>query len=912
MRTKFYYTVSAVALTSHAAVGALAIVALSTTDASAGCTFIGSGPGVGVSCSDAFDQDLEYDRTTDTLYIVNDPDDNPISFVDSRSTDLTGDNDITVQASATTRTLGLETDPFTNNDRYIDLGPGDDSVNVTDLDELFGTVVGGPGNDSFTLVRSQTFQSTGATSPVYDEIGFVGGPGDDTVFIDEESRTFRLEGNDGDDTFHIFGGAGVPRNTAFAPGLNPDPVGVSMGDGNDILLVGADGGISGNVETGAGNDSVTINGRIIAGTQLAAAVGDVSLGSGDDEFILGGDGLVEGSVILGSGDDTATVGGTIGGGLFGGTGTDTVTITGGSIARRIDSIENLTFDGSEGSGTFDGQFVIYEPDTGPSDIVIRNATFTNPVGGVSNLALEGAFNSLDITNSTIALFGDASIPLTIDAVNFSGGNVALAGDFIVRNGAGGFGNVTASGTVFNMVNGRATDTFEVGNLSAGNTTVAFDVNPIANTADGIIVNGVFNPDYGTAPGAGNNLLRVAFTSDPVGTGEQTVQLVSIGDETLADATPTNDGTFVVETFSRAVIANFEVLEAPNGSTFLRYDGTGTPADPSPEMQDAFAVNGGNAVNDVLDGLLNNATGFAAAPAVAQVTPTFGIFSSGQAGRLWHDGFDVSVGNTDIGSSQSFTADNFSAIVTGELDASAEFGLEDIGVRISAFGGYASSDVDLSSTLGNGTTVLIPGGGINRSGVAGGAVLLSKVAGQGHLNYGVLSTAGFFGGSDVTIAGNTVATGSYDTTGWILAGKAGRNMAVADRVRLDLRVGASFNLFSGNSFTASDGRRFGGSQVRYGTVSFEPGVSTAFQTGDAVVSPFARLVVGTRLGYENSADIGGNSFDFEDGDLFGGAQFGANVRLTDRLAAGALIEGRLTEDSQSLAGKLSLKYTIPRS
>nr|WP_246414508.1 peroxidase family protein [Yoonia ponticola] len=83
------------------------------------------------------------------------------------------------------------------------------------------------------------------------------------------------------------------------------------------------------VETGAGNDSITIRGGTIVD-------GDVHLGSGDDDFTQTS-GTVTGDVRLGSGDDTAYLGsdGEILGDLFGGSGNDTITVDDFATIARI-------------------------------------------------------------------------------------------------------------------------------------------------------------------------------------------------------------------------------------------------------------------------------------------------------------------------------------------------------------------------------------------------------------------------------------------------------------------------------------------------------------------------------------------------------------------------------------------------
>ncbi|MEM9224366.1 MAG: autotransporter domain-containing protein, partial [Pseudomonadota bacterium] len=321
---------------------------------------------------------------------------------------------------------------------------------------------------------------------------------------------------------------------------------------------------------------------------------------------------------------------------------------------------------------------------------------------------------------------------------------------------------------------------------------------------------------------------------------------------------------------------------------------------------ATASQAGENVEDVNNELSDAATGFGKQRGRTQISPTFGVFSTGQFGRTYHDGYRVRGGGTSGAVTPAFTGDSFSVIGTGELDASAQFNLEDIGLRISAFGGYAQNYVQLDRSVDGVNFTPFVGTGFNESGIFGGSVLVSKIAGEGNLNYGLVSAAGIFGSTNIRAA-DTGGRGSYGTQGVVISGKAGRNLAVSDNVRLDVRFGAAFNHFHGDGFTDDLGTRYGSSTVTAGQVSFEPGVSTAVLLGDVVVSPSARLLFIQRVGNDNSASVNGTSFTFEDADFTLGGQVATTFDVTDRLAAGIAVEGRVSEDDRTLLGKLSLTY-----
>src|SRR5690606_4043764 len=135
-----------------------------------------------------------------------------------------------------------------------------------------------------------------------------------------------------------------------------------------------------------------------------------------------------------------------------------------------------------------------------------------------------------------------------------------------------------------------------------------------------------------------------------------------------------------------------------------------------------------------------------------LTPTFGVFASGQFAKVEHDGFDIS-NDSFRAMGPSFDANDFSAAISFDFNAAKHFGFDDqYGLNIGVFGGYTSTDVDLGSFQSFASV----GEGTNEAGMFGAYTLFRR-----GLNYGLISATGFIGQSDVVNhALNT--TGSYDT------------------------------------------------------------------------------------------------------------------------------------------------------
>ena len=147
---------------------------------------------------------------------------------------------------------------------------------------------------------------------------------------------------------------------------------------------------------------------------------------------------------------------------------------------------------------------------------------------------------------------------------------------------------------------------------------------------------------------------------------------------------------------------------------------------------------------------------------AQISPTFGVFASGQLAHTEHDGFTISGGGCH-GDGPSFGADDFSAAISLDFDAAKHFGFDqEYGLNLGLFAGYASTDVSLDPFLGFDDI----GDANNRAGMFGGYGLFRK-----EYNYALVSATAFLGETDIS-NGVLNASGSYGTEGYAVTGSVG--------------------------------------------------------------------------------------------------------------------------------------------
>lgn len=804
---------------------------------------------------------------------------------------------------------------------------GNDTIDVSG-GNIAGFVFGGIGDDTITAAGG----IIGSAADPGSISALVGYAGDDVIIVSGNAVVNGFVIGDGD--FIVRPGV---------PGLFPGP---PVPPGGDTIRIEG-GTITGGVFTGGGDDTIVISdGRIgfpgvtdlpeairdplsaVPGIGTdRAALGEVRGNDGNDTLTVSG-GAIYGEVSGDAGDDAITVtGGTLYDNLTGGAGDDNVAMRGGTVIGDVDggdgALDRFDFTG----GVIGGAIRDFEtvaitdlavpaasdlvPDPLPLEIsgndvsvTLRDTTFA--ARGVTDFDLDGVGSFL-ANYSRFSLSGNqdvGSLFLT------NGSMLDVRGRTALRGAAGeASGDLTIQDSGIDFIDGDTDDTLDVRNLSVSNATIGVDVDPNAGIADEIRVLGVFDPSGPPTTARvitlqPQNTIVVNLLAEPAGNSDTLIPIIILGDDVPGESL---DETFDVIALNPNSLAGFELIGGSGGSVFLRaipVRNDVISSDPTGITNPGTIRHNANVVQEVVTDIADGSVGFAAGSDRIQITPNLGVFSYGQFGKSFHNGVDFSSAFGG-GTTSSFESNNFSIIGTAELDASAELDLEDIGLKISAFGGYTSTDVTVDDRV-NG----VRSTGDNDSGLFGGSVLVSKIAGEGNLNYGLVSAAGFFGSTDVFVA-QTGGKGDYGTEGFVVSAKVGRNMAVADRVRFDVRGGIAYAAFYGDSFTDSAGTNYGDTRVSYGTVSFEPGISTSAVLGGFTVSPFARGLLSARFGYDNTASVNGVDFDFDDSDFTIGAQVGANAVLGKNFTAGALVEGRTSGDENSILAKLSLKYTIPR-
>lgn len=873
--------------------GALGAPFLFSVEAHADCTVTFSA-GVVLDCQPMFDAQAEVDLDNSQVTVIEN------ESVTTVPVSAVGDNTIILNGASEADTV----DPSTIlpggtllNNVFIVPG-GNDTVEISG-GTFDGSLVSTGGNEIINISGGTVngVLSTNGVATINMTNGAVLGFG--VEFGDGEALSI---GPGGTYAITIDGGTvGTVQG-----GLNSDEITINDGlaqnvlslGGDDLIEIGPDAVVSGVVNGFTGNDVLNLSGVIgevlggngddtfvIDNASISGAVfGDTATpetGTGNDQFTIANS-IINGGLFAGPGDDTIDVSGSFSGDLSGGAGNDTFTLTNAQIdgslsgdeGNNVFNLTNSTIDGDlfAGTGTMD-------------TITATNSTVTGTVDAVEIVNLSGFIGAADF-----------------DAV---GVTFNINGATELRQvGGEGFTNADLTNSTVNMIDRAADDSITVGSVFASNTTVGIDVNPITEERDLVNVTGEFTP------GPEANTLLVEFLEDPLTAGERVIPIIVADSADPTGAVEVPEEIFVAQATSPSFLAALSILQ--NGDNFfLRVTpDDGTITNPTAPSNAVNAIDGNAVVQDVVQDTVDRAIGFGAPTAGVAITPTFGVFANGTAGSIFHDGFDVTGPGFD-GTTPTFRADNVSVIGTAELDASAEFGLEDIGVRLSGFGGYARSDVDLSTFIPGVGITPFRGSAVNDAGVVGASVLGSQIVGLGNLNYGLLAAAGFFGNTDLVLA-NTGATGSYDTRGVVVSAKAGRNIAVSDTVRLDVRFSGTFAGFFGDPFTDSLGNEFGETRTTFGLLAFEPGVSTVVPVGDYFLQPFGRLLLQGRVGYNNEAELAANTFEFDDdSDVTIGLSVGANIQFNDVVSAGANIDVRASEDQSAILGKLGVKFTIPR-
>ena len=174
------------------------------------------------------------------------------------------------------------------------------------------------------------------------------------------------------------------------------------------------------------------------------------------------------------------------------------------------------------------------------------------------------------------------------------------------------------------------------------------------------------------------------------------------------------------------------------------------------------------------------------------------------------------------------------------------------------------------------------------------------------SYGLVSATGFFGNTDIT---NDIlsSTGEYATAGVAVTGSAGHVYQINDNWRFDLRGGILGVYFQGDPFEDSQGNDFGRSHISFGAVKLEPGIFAQYPMEDGrILSPYARLELTQRFGYENTSSLEGVDYFFDDSDFSASLSGGVNYQVTKTTTVSSELRSKYSDDSTTFAGKIGIK------
>jgi hypothetical protein len=673
---------------------------------------------------------------------------------------------------------------------------------------------------------------------------------------------------------------------------------VSGEAGDDIMTI-AGGSVGSDLFAGGGDDTVNISAGAIGG--------DVSLEGGADIVTIDG-GTIDGDVLAGDGGDTVNISaGNIGGSVAGGAGTDTVTIGGGSIGGNVEGETVRLFGGSIGgdiTGISNNTLVVEAAGTSLNlrdGVLFQGTDAVGTITGTDLARAEGTsfdsqnfqgFSSLGVDGSTIGFSGPTQ---TIDELSLvDGSTLFVAGQVInLLSTDGGAGNVSISNSTINMINDDPTDRFNVGNATFDAATLAIDINQETIEADQLVASGLFQA-------SGANVVLVNLLGAPVFSGVSIIPIAPVAGETV-DPGGTGSALFTVQgiTATPGSLFTYDVVTGSDGGIYLR----ALPSDLVSPQATRVAIdsrpieNVTDTITEISDDAIADIMELPKGSGRSDAGPGFGVYASGQLARVNHDGFTVSDGTVSA-QGPSFSANDFSLAASLELDVAKYYGFDDrYGLNVGLFGGYASSDVTLDPVNGFQDV----GDAENESGMIGAYGLFRRGT-----DYALVSATTFIGETEID---NHVlgSTGAYDTVGYALTGTVGHIFMLGETLRFDLRGGALWASFEGDEFEDSQGNSFGESKVSFGAIKFEPGIYGDFNLDNGMaISPYGRLELQQRIGYENTGSVEGLDFEFDDADFSAALSAGFNLKVTPTTTVSSEIRTKLSSDSETFAGKLGVK------
>lgn len=410
----------------------------------------------------------------------------------------------------------------------VQLGAGDD-IYVEGVGSVASRGVdGGAGTNLYRVMLAGDRTGIGARANFQNLA--VDGTGLLALTLDQASQSVALNGTG---LTLSLGGYSVGQIVASGPTtqltLDGDVGSVQLGAGNDTLAVGAR-TLAGRYDGGAGTDTVRLtnagavtlagsvsgfetvalagNALTITGT-LGSAGQPLAFAGGDKSITVARGGVLVGTIDLAAGNDTfrLAAGGTIAGTVSGGAGSNAATLdlSAGDLALRANTLTNFQRLTTEGAGTLTLAGGSFTFDTLSA---AGNLTLAADAGLAARIAFGPADNRLVIAGG---FAGSVDGSTGTDSIDLSGGSAAAPVAFLSINSveayrmSGGFATIAGTASLGNvtLTGGRL-----VGLAGSSMTASGFTVGQGATFGSAGIVNGNIAIAGTLSPGASPGTMTV--------------------------------------------------------------------------------------------------------------------------------------------------------------------------------------------------------------------------------------------------------------------------------------------------------------------------------------------------------------------------------------------------------------------
>lgn len=296
--------------------------------------------------------------------------------------------------------------------------------------------------------------------------------------------------------FSNWGGANIIQGGSQAGDVRGDAVTLT----GDLF---AQGGYN-KIATGAGNDTVTIHGNIVAGDNI------IETGKGDDTVSIHGNVAGQQGINTGEGNDTVYIDGNMAGHnqltINTGSGNDRVTITGGMQAGYSANNGSNTVRGGEGDDVVSVGAGMLAKNNGKNVIDTGSDAVGNAVGGSDAITITGQMRAEGANASNTIRTGAGDDTVTVDGLHATSGgrngiDTGSGNDAVTINGSvhadGGHNTIVAGdghGTATVDVNGSVTA------LSGGTSSIHAHSDTEARVT---ITSAASGTAYGVRASAGN-------------------------------------------------------------------------------------------------------------------------------------------------------------------------------------------------------------------------------------------------------------------------------------------------------------------------------------------------------------------------------------------------------------------------